>query len=276
MPLQNWVKQLADYVILTEFDAPDLEFAWADDRSADPAIAASIATDYVKCGIKTVNEARGELGLTPVPGGDQPLIITPQGPVPLDGMAESIAPKAPKARGKTKKAVAKAAEKLERFNPNHYGPGPLGGQFAPAGDNGASGGSASSRNQTQVTDNSSHADPANDANADGIDQGNPQFAQEIPLFARPPIVPDDEVPEFQEPIPRLSGQEGAKDIPSWARGMRPYVGENGRDFAERLLDQKYGPGNWNEDYPEYKQLQKYGDRSFRDPKSIVLPDDDGA
>jgi len=46
-------------LILTEFDAPDLEFAWADDRSADPAIAASIATDYVKCGIKTVNEARG-------------------------------------------------------------------------------------------------------------------------------------------------------------------------------------------------------------------------
>jgi len=60
------------------------------------------------------------------------------------------------------------------------------------------------------------------------------------------------------------------------RGQRPYVGESGRDFAKRVMDGKYGPGNWSESGPEYKQIQKYGDRSFRDPKSILLPDDDGA
>jgi hypothetical protein len=112
--------------------------------------------------------------------------------------------------------------------------------------------------------------------SDSSEASSDQVAQEFPpFFARPPVVPEGE-PEFQEPIPRLSGKEGAKDVPSWARGQRPYVGENGRDFAGRLMDEKYGPGKWKESLPEYKQLQKYGDRNFRDPKSIVLPDDNGA
>lgn len=46
----------------------------------------------------------------------------------------------------------------------------------------------------------------------------------LPFCARPPLF-FDEPPKtfrpFKEPIPRLSGQEGAKDIPSWARGNRP-------------------------------------------------------
>jgi hypothetical protein len=116
----------------------------------------------------------------------------------------------------------------------------------------------------------SPSDGANEAPFSG------QVAQEFPpFFARPPIVPE-EIPRFKEPIPRLSGKEGAKDIPSWARGLRPYVGESGRDFSKRVMDGKYGPGKWKETDPEYKQIQKYGDRNFRDPKSIVGPDDDEA
>jgi hypothetical protein len=99
----------------------------------------------------------------------------------------------------------------------------------------------------------------------------------LPFGARPPLF-FDEPPKtfrpFKEPIPRLSGKEGAKQLPSWARGNRPYVGENGRDFAERLMDKQYGRGNWNRTDPEYNQLKKFGDRNFRDPRSILLPDDD--
>jgi hypothetical protein len=60
--------------------------------------------------------------------------------------------------------------------------------------------------------------------------------------------------------------------------MRPYVGESGKDFAKRILDEKYGPGKWSEkgSKSEYNQLQKYGDRNFRDPKSFIPPDDNGA
>jgi hypothetical protein len=38
-------------------------------------------------------------------------------------------------------------------------------------------------------------------------------------------------------------------IPSWARGKRPYVGENGRDYAKRVMDERYGPGNWEQTQP---------------------------
>jgi len=79
----------------------------------------------------------------------------------------------------------------------------------------------------------------------------------------------DEIPGLRRqkiPIPRLSGKEGAKDAPpSWAKGERPYVGESGKDFAKRLMDKKYGPGNWKKTDPEYRWIQKWGDRSFEDP-----------
>ena len=61
----------------------------------------------------------------------------------------------------------------------------------------------------------------------------------------------------------LSVKEAAKDVPSWAKGQRPLATENGRQFAERLLDEKYGKGN----YPtgpgsEFNKIKKWGDRAF--------------
>jgi hypothetical protein len=48
------------------------------------------------------------------------------------------------------------------------------------------------------------------------------------------------------------------------------VGESGADFAERLLDEKYGPGI----YPrgpgsEYNKIKKWGDRSFKIPDDAM-------
>lgn len=40
------------------------------------------------------------------------------------------------------------------------------------------------------------------------------------------------------------------------------------------MDEKYGRGNWSQKSDEYRRLQKYGDRAFRDPRSILLPEDD--
>lgn len=61
----------------------------------------------------------------------------------------------------------------------------------------------------------------------------------------------------------LSGKEAATDIPSWAKGQRPLTTESGREFAERLLDEKYGKGS----YPkgpgsEFNKIKKWGDRAF--------------
>lgn len=61
------------------------------------------------------------------------------------------------------------------------------------------------------------------------------------------------------PVPGVSGKEGAKGVPSWAKGERPKVGESGKSFAGRLLGGKYGKGN----YPtgpssEWSKIRKWG------------------
>jgi hypothetical protein len=68
---------------------------------------------------------------------------------------------------------------------------------------------------------------------------------------------------YKKTKPGLSDKDAAKDVPSWAKGQRPLTTENGREFAKRLLDEKYGKGN----YPtgpgsEFNKIQKWGDRAF--------------
>jgi RHS repeat-associated protein len=73
---------------------------------------------------------------------------------------------------------------------------------------------------------------------------------------------------FKIPIPGLSGKEAAKDVPEWARGNKPTVNESGKDFATRLMDGKYGEGNWSDRVgpgKEFNQIQKWGDRAFQNP-----------
>ena len=65
----------------------------------------------------------------------------------------------------------------------------------------------------------------------------------------------------------ISGKEGAKDVPDWARGNRPYVGENGDQFATLLMNNKYGKGNWEKGTnSQFSKIKKWGDRSFTNPK----------
>ena len=60
-----------------------------------------------------------------------------------------------------------------------------------------------------------------------------------------------------------SGRERASDVPSWAQGQRPRVGENGKQFAQRLLDSKYGAGKYKTGPgTEFNKIQKWGDRGF--------------
>lgn len=68
---------------------------------------------------------------------------------------------------------------------------------------------------------------------------------------------------FKKKKTGLSGKESANDVPSWAQGEKPFIGENGKDFARRLLDEKYGADN----YPtgpgsEFNKIKKWGDRAF--------------
>jgi hypothetical protein len=69
----------------------------------------------------------------------------------------------------------------------------------------------------------------------------------------------------KKPKPGATGKLGATNIPSWAKGQFPNVGESGRDFAKRLMDDKYGAGNYDTGpASEFSKLKKYGDRHFQE------------
>jgi len=62
---------------------------------------------------------------------------------------------------------------------------------------------------------------------------------------------------------RQSDRDKANDPPSWAKGNSPNEGESGNDFAKRLMDEKYGEGNYDKGpNTEYNKIRKWGDRGF--------------
>jgi len=64
---------------------------------------------------------------------------------------------------------------------------------------------------------------------------------------------------------KTTGKEGAKDCPSWAKqDGGPLHNESGKDYAKRLMDEKYGEGGWADTGPgsEFSQIKKWADRAF--------------
>jgi hypothetical protein len=71
-----------------------------------------------------------------------------------------------------------------------------------------------------------------------------------------------------ERIPGLSGKEADDDVPSFARGQPPSTGESRTAYAERLMNNEYGRGNWRNDVQrerEYSQIFK-SYRAYRIPR----------
>ena len=115
------------------------------------------------------------------------------------------------------------------------------------------------------------ADSAEKFNANHDDRGRFDFAPDGSqrlAQAKPPANPPKQPAKTNPPVYRnrkagQSGADAATDVPSWARGERPFVGEDGKAFAKRLLDQKYGPGNYDTGpSSEFSKIQKFGDRGF--------------
>jgi len=87
------------------------------------------------------------------------------------------------------------------------------------------------------------------------------FFQEDSDPTSPPVLPP---PVCKDPVVGKSGKERASDVPSWAEGFRPYLGESGKEFAKRLLDGKYGPGKHRKGPgSEFDKIRKWGDRGFK-------------
>lgn len=93
-PLLGYFAALFNSILRKYLGAPDLEFAWQDEKAEDPKDQADIAASLVSKGIITPNEARRRLGLEPKDGGDQLGIVTASGFVPIQQPAISTQPSA--------------------------------------------------------------------------------------------------------------------------------------------------------------------------------------
>lgn len=69
-PYMQYVKSIMDYIIRHHAGFPEYEFVWETDTWAAPADRVQILTKYVLSGVMTPNEARTDLGLPEVEGGD--------------------------------------------------------------------------------------------------------------------------------------------------------------------------------------------------------------
>jgi hypothetical protein len=83
LPLMMYFSGLFNLILRKYCQAPDLEFAWRDEKEEDTGAQAEILQTYISLGVMTVNEGRNVLGLEPVEGGNVPLVYSAQGPVPL-------------------------------------------------------------------------------------------------------------------------------------------------------------------------------------------------
>jgi hypothetical protein len=92
-PIQKWVKSLIDRILVTEFDAPDLEFSWIDDREIDPKVRAEIDDIRLRNGSMMIDEVRAANGEDPYPDGlgARPGIITMNGFLPLPTVEQTDA-----------------------------------------------------------------------------------------------------------------------------------------------------------------------------------------
>lgn len=102
-PIQNWVKNLMDTLLIEDFKSPDLEFIWAEEDELDPNIKSQIIDREQAAGRLTYNEARREQGLDPDPSPDAdramfksatgwtPIFLTDEEKAANDAKANAIA-----------------------------------------------------------------------------------------------------------------------------------------------------------------------------------------
>lgn len=84
-PIQKYIKNVMDTVLLDDFGVEDLEFMWADEDELDPNIKSQILDRDSASGRLTINEARIDSGKDPYPEPefDRPMLKTASGWVPV-------------------------------------------------------------------------------------------------------------------------------------------------------------------------------------------------
>jgi len=112
-PLLKWVASLVNRMLMLGWGWSDIEFAWHEEEETDPQAQMTISTGYLKVGALTLNEVRADIGRDPIAGGDDPVIYTPTGIVPLKvALRPPPPPAAPGGDGGAQADEADAEEEL--------------------------------------------------------------------------------------------------------------------------------------------------------------------
>lgn len=155
-PLQQWVKNLIDTVILDDFGYDDIEFQWLDEDELDPNIKSQIIDREVASGLLTMNEARAEKGLDPYDheDADRPMFKSAQGYAPIFNTPEEEA----EADARIAAADAKGQPGSEEVSPSAEGEVP-GTDVAEGGDEAPGDGSPATP-EAQKADSTGFKPPA--------------------------------------------------------------------------------------------------------------------
>lgn len=111
-PIQNWIRNLINFVIIKFFDAPDLNFVWDTEEAIDPLVKAQIDKIYVDAKVLHPDEVRADLGRDPLTD-EQKEDLNPQ---PLMGADDGAIDETQPGNKKPKTADAKEAfAKAKKF-----------------------------------------------------------------------------------------------------------------------------------------------------------------
>jgi hypothetical protein len=125
LPLQRWWKQIMDQIIRFDMKEPDLEFVFLEDREQDPKTQMDIDTGYVKAGIYSIDEVRGDRGRKPLGGvAETPMLATTSGYVPLGALTGANAVAAMASQGSP---AATTIHGTSTGDSHGVGPAPAGG-----------------------------------------------------------------------------------------------------------------------------------------------------
>lgn len=103
IPVQRWVKNFVDIMILKTMGVDDLEFAWEEEEEVDAKTQAEIDQIYLNCNVVSVEEVRDRLGMEvkkSTPESEQdPALVTDPAAAPKTGEpgAQPVDPNAPPA-----------------------------------------------------------------------------------------------------------------------------------------------------------------------------------
>jgi hypothetical protein len=99
-----WWKRVADGVIQDDCGNDDLEWTWDIPKEVDPVVQAKVHDMYLRNGTLSINRVRDDLGEESIPGGEEPMIYTATGALPISIVLEraaepQVTPPAPESAG---------------------------------------------------------------------------------------------------------------------------------------------------------------------------------